>query len=326
MGDNSSTEAPQEVTPEQQAFIDALLGGGGGSTPKETFQVGADNTAYYNQSVVDPDVIIDNVGKVILQGLVNVGKNQGFSPVSMGQFWEGNWTPQGALGFIDGIFQKANRDAAGVSAVSDPDLEGYQGSEWYLTDPNGFESLVQKVWDWYNQKAPIDLGAYDQSVRGSGRGSSGMSEEDIRNQFDVNQLTELAQNRWRELLFEETDEARAYATAYVDAIVAGKGQVKIDFKQFITDKARGTARHASIYRNKVESMTEEQYMGRYFGAAQQVLRPDNAASAAIGGAQFGSDSATFAARLGRSSEATSSANYINQLQERLSGLGQVLRG
>ena len=114
------------------------------------------------------------------------------------------------------------------------------------------------------------------------------------------------------------------ARSYVDAIVASKAEKKIDFRTFIRTKAMATDRFASIFVNKPSSQSAEQYLAPYHAAAMQAASPEDAAGIAIGGAQFGADSSTFAARLQR--ENNDDAPYINQLQDRMRNLNQVFKG
>jgi hypothetical protein len=109
-------------------------------------------------------------------------------------------------------------------------------------------------------------------------------------------------------------------------MVEHMGKKKIDFDTFIRNKARETARYASIYRSKPDALTEEQFLQPYYQSALQIVRPDNADEVAIGGAQFGSDASTFAARLRRTDESTSSSNFINELEQRMTGLNNLFKG
>ncbi len=178
----------------------------------------------------------------------------------------------------------------------------------------------------------MDLGEYPTAEltggpggRGGG-GRTGPTAQEIRDQFDIEELSEAAANLWRGMLLTDDADTRGMAKAYIDAMVAGKGKKKIDFVEFIRNKAKATDRYASIYRNKPDSMSEEQYLAPYFQSAMQVVNPHDADEIAIGGAQFGASSEAFAARLRRSEAATGSAPFINELQERLGALNRLFKG
>lgn len=325
-------------------LIDEQIGNGGvvlpgpssgGSEPTDnTFDPGGDNEQFFNESITDVNALIENVAEQIFRELVIAGNGFGYSPLSMQQFFAGNWTNDGALGLIDQILQEAEhareahlRDQSEFNVGAGTPREEL-GSQFYVRTIEGFNELTRRVWDWFNQKAPVDLGAFGSNTISSGgsrRGSSGPSAEDIRGQFDIEELAEAAKNIWRGLLLDDDLDARGFARSYVDAIVAGKGKKKIDFTEFIRGKAKATSRYASIYKNKPESLSEEQYLAPYFQSAQQVAAPGRAAEIAIGGAQFGADAATFAARLRRDEAATGSAPFIEELQGRLTDLNRLFR-
>ncbi|NIT78688.1 MAG: hypothetical protein GWO44_17810, partial [Thermoplasmata archaeon] len=195
-----------------------------------------------------------------------------------------------------------------------------------LGSPTGIEFIVDRVWDALSAQWG-GLGTRPRAkVKTTGTGRRRATPAEIRARFDLDELTELANNIWRGKLLEEPDNARAMASAYVDAVVASKGEQRIDFTQFITERARATSRYASIYKNKPESVSDEQFLQPYFQAATQTLRPGNAARVAIGGAQLGMDAQTFAGRISREDEVTGSAPYVNQLYNRMSAVKGVFRG
>lgn len=161
--------------------------------------------------------------------------------------------------------------------------------------------------------------------RGSGRGRGGPTADEIRAQFDLDQLSEEVNKMYRAYLLTDSPSARGIATAYVDAIVKNPDQ-KLDFQTFVLNRIRGEARHKSIYRNKPDSVDEIEYLRPYMQSAMSMLRPQNAEEAAIGGAQFGADPNAFAARLMRSDEVTGSAPFINAMEQRVSSVSKVFRG
>lgn len=297
---------------------------------------GGDNFAYY-EGVFDRDGLITNMGQRILSSLISAGNLYGVGKYTMTNIYDAGWSPQGALGLIDEMLRKAQADYDSLGNSLPPylveDIRASQGQTTvgmggaYYNTARGFEEMYQTVMGWFNQQVPFDLNVeMPRGGRGRGGGSRRPTEEEIRNQFDIDALARAATNLWRSNLLEEPDDARKLARSYVDAVVATGAEKQIDFEEFIRGKIEATDRFASIYRSKPESMAPEQYLSPYFNAALGVLRPDNADEVAIGGAQFGADAATFSARLQRSDEFTGSSNFVNQLEGRMRTVNQVFRG
>lgn len=323
-GTSDDDDAPDAPDATLQLLAGALAASIGElqAPPELQFIPGGDNTEFFLQGQqAGQGQILDSVYSSIWQGLQTYGKAFGLSNDTMFQFFSFNWDNGGAQ-YVD---RALNTRASGPSDGGAGDA---MAKDFFMGSIEGYNLLVSSVWDWFNRKSPVDLGQYGKpsGPGGSGSGRRGLSEQDIRNQFDLDQLSEAADSIWRGMLLEDTADSRSMARAYVDAMVAGKGEVKIDFTEFIRQRAMKTDRFAAIYQNKPSSLSPEQYMAPYFAAAQQVARPDTADDIAIGGAQFGSDANTFGARLRRTDEATSSSNFINELQGRLSGLSGVFRG
>ena len=306
-----------------------------GETASPTFVPGGSNVEFFETEVTDVEAIIQNVGQQILRQLILSGNAKGQSPLTMTQFWEGNWTAGGALGTIDTLMQRADREQGRVADISRRFAEkpedialsgaGLLGASYYTQTIEGFNELTLAVWDFYGKKAGFDLGEFGvQAPRGGGR--RGPTAADIRGQFDLDELTEAGNNIWRGMLLTDEVDTRSMAKAYIDAVVAGKGKQKIDFVEFIRSKAMATDRFASIYPNLPPSMSPEQYMAPYFQSALQVAASGDAANLAIGGAQFGASSQAFAARLRRDEAVTGSSPFINELQGRLADLNRLFRG
>lgn len=292
---------------------------------------GRENRQFYEEEVIDYNVLVDNIEAMVRNGLIAAGEQYGYSKSAMDQLFWGNWTIDGALGFLDSRLQNAEQKRTKLGAIlPEDDLAGVgpdeltMGAGYYAKDADGFNDILTQVWNWYNGKVPFDLEKAGQPTRGSG--GSGRSTPNIRGQFDVEALAGNAQDLWRQWLLEETPDARKFAQQYVDAVVATGGEQKIDFRTFIENKAKATARWGSIYRNKPESLAPEAFLQRYFQTAQQVARPGNAADIAIGGAQMGADLPTFGQRLRRTEESQTSASYINELGARTQALSGILRG
>jgi hypothetical protein len=116
------------------------------------------------------------------------------------------------------------------------------------------------------------------------------------------------------------------AKAYVDKIVKNPDQT-LDFDEFILgNNIQKENRYASIYKQKPSSMSEQEFLQPYHQTAKQILQPDAAAGAAIGGAQFGASAAQFQERLARSNEYQTSSPFMQGLEGRMSSIKGLLKG
>lgn len=202
-----------------------------------------------------------------------------------------------------------------------------------LNSPEGIGYVYQMARMWLGNRDPRIVNAMraedgkstdDRTGRGGGGGGR-MSADQIRAQFDIDQLANNARDIWRGTLLDEPRDARGMAKAYVEAIVRNPDQ-KLDFETFITKQAEGTARYASLYRNKPAGMAPQQYLMPYLSQAQQMARPKEAVNIAAGGAQLGADPNAFRSRLGRTNAVTTSAPFISSMEQRMAGLKRVLKG
>lgn len=334
-------------------FIDPLFSGGGDTQDMTDEQLAAlfgfgedvadepddpvfdptqQNPDYWEQFEFDPTAGYDQLYKQLLSELVIQGQALGWTKpefTSFLQTWELEMRNYAnAQVYYD---QQRRENQWGLySRISGGRDEGQPPSahEYFFGTQEGFVELTQRTWDFLRTK-DSQLQAYG-AVKApkppGGGGRRRLTAKEIRQQFDLDELAMAATNIWRRKLLEEPSNARDMASAYIEAVVATRGEQKIDFQTFIENRARDTARWASVYRSKPENVSEEEYLLPYHQAALQVTRPENAAGVAIGGAQFGASAETFGSRLRRTKEATSSAPFINQLQGRLENLGQVLRG
>lgn len=317
------------------AEYQALANSDEGDAPDPVFDpTGQDNDDFFD--TLDTDSFFDNFGRSVLNDLTAAGVAAGHSRYSVAQTFDSRWNNNGVLRYLNGFFsaaenqkrnwQEAVRLSGGRVSFGDGTAMQRLGGEYYMKTIEGFDQLKSAAVNWYNNIMPFNATA-SRGGGGGGGGGRARTPEEIRNQFDVDELTERATEIWRGILLTDDFDARGMAQAYVDAIVASKGEKRIDFDTFIRNKARETDRHASIYTHfKPGALSEEQYLQPFHAAAQQVLRPENAADVAIGGAQFGADSATFGARLRRSEEATGSAPFIGELESRLSDLNSLFKG
>ena len=198
----------------------------------------------------------------------------------------------------------------------------------YFNSAEGFDLLFDLAW---NQFATINRDFSERGsavVRGGGRGggSRGPTAQDIRNSFDLNALAQSANQIWRDMLYTTPKDANAIASAYVDIIVESMGEKAVDFRSFVRSKAMETGRFAVIYKDKPEGQAPEEFLQQFTAPSENVLRGENVESVALGGARLGSDSSTFQARLARSNEIVTSAPFINNLEGRMQGLSEVLKG
>lgn len=155
-------------------------------------------------------------------------------------------------------------------------------------------------------------------------GSRGLTAAEIRQSFDMDELSRTVTQLYQGMLFDEPRDPRGLAKAYVDAIVANPDQ-KLDFESFVTTQIEKEPRYAAIYANKPAGMTAGQFMAPYMNSAAQVLRPSNAGEAARAGAQLGSSPDAFREKLGRSREAQVSTPFITGLENRITQLGNLFK-
>ena len=173
----------------------------------------------------------------------------------------------------------------------------------------------------------------DEAPTGTGRrgssGPSGPTAQDIRNQFDLDELTEAATNMWRSYLVEEPTEARNIAKSYVDAVVSTMGEEKLDFNTFVLNKIKGSTRYDLVYQNKPEGVSELQYIQPFLQSAAAVMGSNNqeALSDVVGGgAALGASSADFRGRLQRTRGNQQSTGFITNLENQMRNVKGVLQG
>lgn len=200
--------------------------------------------------------------------------------------------------------------------------EMIQGTSAWYTTAEGINNIVERAWSTIFGS----LGEQPSMVKKGPTGPRKPTAQEIRNRFDIDQLAEQAQMIWRGKLLDDMVDPQKMARAFVEAIVATRGEKVIDFATYVEKRARNTARYASIYRDKPEGQSDEQFLQPYFQAAQQVLRPGNAAGTAIYGAQFGASAGQFGEMLAQSNEVKTSAPYIQELSSRMEALRSVFKG
>ncbi len=216
----------------------------------------------------------------------------------------------------------------GVNDVSELQQTQIQDrrTQYYRSTQEGITEMIQFGIQFMGGQMGAPLSFVAPSGSGGRRGAGGPSAQDIRNQFDIEELSTAVDDMSRMLVFEPHRGAKQLARQYVDLMVKDLGKKNIDFETFVRADIAKTARFKSIYRNKPEALKAEQYMAPFFQQARSVVTGDEASDIAIGGAQFGADPQAFASRLARTDAVTGSAPFINSLQGKLQGLNQIFAG
>ncbi len=207
---------------------------------------------------------------------------------------------------------------------------GHQRGRWTPQTPEDFE----QIWNAGIAKFSMMLGFDLQQAKpstSSGSGRSGPSAADIRNMFDEDQLTEVANNIWQSRLVEDAPDARGMAKAYIEQMVRSRGEQKIDYEQFILNKVNGSARHELIYSNKPSGISDLAHIQPYVQAAMQAMGGtgqlgSQMSDVAVGGAALGANAGAFQQRLARTSANQNSQGFINGLEDRVRGVSNLLRG
>lgn len=200
------------------------------------------------------------------------------------------------------------------------------GREFYTKTEVGVNQMIDIALQYFGNAAGIEL-ARAPASRSRGRsGPKKPTAEEIRKQFDIEELSNAVNGMNQTLVLEEHANPTQVAREYVEAIVATLGETKIDFETYVRSRIEKTGRYKSIYRNKPEALTAEQYMAPYIGASMQVVGGDEAAEIAIGGAQFGSTAAQFGERLKRTDAVTGSSGFINGMESRMRDLNSIFKG
>lgn len=197
--------------------------------------------------------------------------------------------------------------------------------------PEGLNAIYDMAKNWIGQTFPGFVGAAPSGGGGGGGGGGARQPTpgEIRQQFDLNMLTDQVQTMARQFLVEDIPDPRSIASAYVDAIVSSGGKQKIDFSTFVEGRLLKTARAAQVYRNKPEGIDHLQYIQPYAQAALGALGGNRGAgiSQVVGeGAALGAAPGAFAERLKREDAVRNQSGFINGIEKRMSGISKVLRG
>ncbi len=217
--------------------------------------------------------------------------------------------------------QKQRGTAYGYIPEGDPSRDAFSMQE--------YGRMWQDGLNFFTMQTGYDFAGIGKPRGGSGRGRPTAAQ--LRNMFDIDQLTEDANKMWGAYLLEDSKDARSIATEYVDAIVASGGEQELDYQTFVLNKIRATNRHSLLYTNKPEGMDELQYVQPYAQAATSVIGGGGqtgrtANDVAASGAALGASSSAFSSRLARTPEHQQSQGFINGLEQRVRGIKNVLRG
>jgi hypothetical protein len=254
------------------------------------------------------------LGEIVLNAAIEAGED----PLPITNMFKENW---------DRFLTSAHSNLFNVGFGMDPGA----AREYYTNTTEGWQKLISHGIQFYGG-INSDLTPFMDPSRsagggrgGGGGGSRALTPEEIRNQFDLDQLSARADRIKQGLVLETFKDPRGIARAYVDAVVAGKGEKKIDFDTFVEERVKETGRFKSIYRNLPPGMDPRQYIAPLYQQAMAVA-PREAEARTIGAAQFGASAQQFQQRLNRTDAVTGSAPFINKMQTRLGQLKGILRG
>lgn len=280
-----------------------------------------DEVTQAEQQQLDVEVLQSNFNKQLLSELKATANSLGENPIIFEQLfdrWNRDFWEDMTHVFFDNQF-----DISVSPHLPQEDRDDI--NETTLFDKARLELMMNYGRNWWASKFGPEVADSWAVSNSPGRGRSGTP--DIRSQFDLDQLANRANDLHRAYLLTDADNPRAMAKKYVDQIVKTGGKEKIDFDTFIlTNNIEGTARYASIYRNKPDGMSETDFIQPYYQTAQQVMRPDEAAATAIEGAQFGASAQQFQERLARSNEFRTSAPFMQNLEGRMRSIKDVFKG
>lgn len=304
---------------EDQVTGDFGFGGGDSETDDKKTQSERRDPVW--GSIDDPGKWLRDLNDRLYKDLSEIGKAAGIGDMEITRIFRSN-----IGGLNDQLVNHFMPNVANYAAAY-----GTTPVSFYTETDAGFDYLLNYGRRYFEGKITgLDFDVQLDQLSGSGRrgssGARGPTPDEIRAQFDLDELAQGATKLWQGWLLEEPADPRGIARAYVDTIVSTMGEQEVDFTEFVRARAKDTARWASIYKNKPEAMAEEQYLQPYFQSASQILRPQEAADAAIRGAQFGASGQAFQQSLNRSDTVTGSAPYISALQDKMSAVSGILKG
>jgi hypothetical protein len=195
----------------------------------------------------------------------------------------------------------------------------------------GFQVILELARRWIESHSELFKGFADATLsnqaRSGGGGRRGPTAAEIRQSFDMNQLTDRVRQLWRAYLVEEPSKPFDVAKSYVDSIVRNPEQ-KVDFDTYVKSIMFGTSMGKRLYKNKPAGMTEEDYMAPYAAIASQVLGGSQGTTyrdTVQGGMALASDPNAYRARLDRTDAVMNSTPFFNKLGQRISGLRDIFK-
>ncbi len=292
---------------------------GGGDEEGSEYQQGGANDEFYNEEYGDPlawqEMIYGYLPDQILAYVDSLGED----PRTYGA-WIQSQMPN-VLSYLDSVTQSSplGMDPARQQA--------------FFASPDGFQVLFEMGLQWFSARDSRLQGLGGGRPKGGGgrgRGGGGggprrPTAEEIRAQFDVDELADGITGMWQGMLLDKPKDARSMAKAYVEEIVKNPEQ-KLDFQTYVKKKIENTDRYASIFKDLPDGVDAATHIQRYYQSALQYLRPENAESTAIQGVQFGADPNAFRGLLNRQEEVQNSSAFIGKLEGRMSRMRGVLRG
>jgi len=315
---------------------------GGGSTPTTTTQPAAQGGERPIQVVQQTQDTRTDLRNFLEGWYEKLEEEMGLSKFTLGTFVENNWE-----NVVDNYLEFADRDDLDKFLADQEALVDLFGPEYaplqdvhkmtYLNGKlnpyslAGLDLLQKQATTIMDQFMGIDSAQLINGGRSGGgggyRGPTGQTPEQIRNQFDVDALATSANDIWRSRLVAEAPNARALASSYVEAIVASGGEKQIDFQEYVLKAARKTPRWGLLYGDKPPGVDEMQYLAPYVAAAQRAIGGQgDVGQAVLEGAGLGATTQDFAGKLQFQDTVQESSGFINDLEARMSGISNLLRG
>lgn len=299
------------LTPEELEAIQGALGVGGDDDP-ETFEeeVGIERTTQTWQ---------DGLLRSLEAQVKAQAKANGYDQNLAVQWLYSNYSD--LVQWVDNSL--ISREDFGI----DSDMPLFDPS-----NPADLQSINAVAQQYLNASWPGFFGGAPQASGGGGRGGGGPrrpTASEIRAQFDLDELAGGANDIWRAMLWDDPEDPRGIARAYVDAVVANPEQ-KLDYQTFVEQRARQTSRYETMYKMKPDGLSEVQYTSQLGQQAFQVLggsggQKDRLGRVVAQGAALGATPDAFRGRLSRTREATNSNGFMGGIEQKLRAARGVLR-
>jgi hypothetical protein len=198
------------------------------------------------------------------------------------------------------------------------------------TTADGLESLARAGFAQMMNYLNLGQLSYDFAPRGAGGGGRGGSRaptaDEIRAQFDLDELSRAATDIYRSIMLDEPKNARALAENYVEAVVTNPDQ-RLDFESFVHRQLENTPRFKALYRNKPKGLSPEYYLQYYLQPAIQTMGAGSRELQEVveGAMKMGTSAGGFAGRLDRTREANLGSPFLSRVAKRTHNLRRMLR-